>query len=127
MALGIKIDKKRDNVYSVELKGSLDTETAPGLEEKLKEIINSKPEAVILDMSWVDYISSAGIAAVLTAKKELKQQKAAFVMLNLQPQIEKVFEMLKVLPMFPIFKNMEEADEYIDHMIQEELKKQKGS
>jgi len=125
MGLGIKIDKTRENVYSVELKGSLDTETAPGLEEKLKEIINSKPEAVILDMSGVNYISSAGISAVLTAKKELKQKNAAFVMLNLQPQVEKIFEMMKLLPMVPIFKNREEADEYIDHMIKEELKKQK--
>lgn len=125
MALGIKIVKKGDCVYTVELKGSLDTETAPGLEEKLKEIIDEKTKAVIFDMNELDYISSAGIATVINTKKELKEKNASFAMLNLKPQIEKVFEVLKILPMFEIFDDMPEADKYIDQIIKEEIEKAK--
>jgi len=123
MALGIKIVKKSDCVYTVELKGSLDTETSPELEEKLKEIIDEKTKAVIFDMNELDYISSAGIAAVINTKKELKEKNASFAMLNLKPQIEKVFEVLKILPMFEIFDDMPEADKYIDQIIKEEIEK----
>lgn len=124
MALDIKITKKKDYVYSVELKGSLDTETAPQLEEELEEIINEKTKAIILDMGGVNYISSAGIGTTIKLQKELKQRNATFAMLNLQPQIEKVFNVMKILPMFEIFDNMPEADKYIDQVIKEEIERQ---
>jgi len=123
MALDIKIIKKKDYVYSVELKGSLDTETYQELEQELKEIINEKTKMVIFDMASLEYISSIGIKVVIETKKTLAKRSASFAMINLQPQIKKVFEMLKILPMVDIFQDMEEADKYIDQMIKDEVGK----
>lgn len=124
MALNIKVSKKRDYVYTVELNGSLDTETSPDLEAELKEIIDERTKAVILDMRGVDYISSAGIRVVMSMKKALQEKDATFVMTNLKPQIKKVFDVLKILPMIDIFEDMPEADKYIDQVIKEEIEKQ---
>jgi anti-anti-sigma factor len=124
MALDISIIKKKNYVYSVELKGSVDSETSPQLEEELKEIIDEKTKAVILDMKGVDYISSMGIRVIIWAKKALKEKQATFAMVNLQPQIKKVFDAMKILPMIDIFNDMPEADKYIDQIIKEEIKKQ---
>ena len=124
MALDIKIIKKKEYVYSVQLEGSIDTETSPDLEEELKEIIDEKTKAVILDMSGVNYLSSAGIRVVIWAKKALQEKNATFAMINLQPQIKKVFEIMKILPMVNIFDDMSEADKYIDQVIKEEIEKQ---
>lgn len=124
MALSIKIIKKKDYVYSVELKGSIDTETYQQLEEELKEIVDNKTKAVILDMEGVNYISSVGIRVVIWAKQTLKQKNATFAMINLQPQIKKVFDVMRILPMFDIFDDMPEADKYIDQVIKEEIEKQ---
>lgn len=123
MAMDIKITKKKDYVYSVELKGSLDTETYQELEQELKEIINEKTKMVIFDMAPLEYISSIGIKVVIETKKALAKRSASFAMINLQPQIKKVFEMLKILPMVDIFQDMEEADKYIDQMIKDEVGK----
>ena len=57
MVLDIKVIKKKDYVYLVELNGPIDTETHQQLEEELKEIIDEKTKAVMLDM--------AGVAAML--------------------------------------------------------------
>lgn len=124
MALEIKIIKKKDYVYSVQLQGSVDTETSPELEEQLKEIIDAKTKAVILDMSGVNYVSSAGIRVVIWAKKVLQKENATFAMINVQPQIKKVFDVMKILPMVNIFDDMPEADKYIDQVIKEEIEKQ---
>ena len=124
MALDIKIIKKRDYVYSVELTGSIDLETYQQLEEELKEIIDERTKAVILDMSNVNYISSIGIRVIMWAKKALQGKHATFAMINLQPQIKKVFDIMKILPMLDIFEDMPEADKYIDQMIKEEIEKQ---
>ncbi len=124
MALEIKIIKKKDYVYVVELKGSLDTETSPLLQEELNEIIDEKTKAVLIDMKGVTYISSSGIGVIIGVKKKLKQKQANFAMIDLQPQIEKVFNAMKILPIVDIFDNMPEADQYIDQIIKEEIEKQ---
>jgi len=124
MALTIKITKKKDYVYTVELTGPIDMETYVQLEEELKEVIDEKTKAVILDMGGVNYISSIGIKTIVWAKKTLKQKHATFSMVNLQPQIEKVFDSMKILPMFDIFHDMPEADKYIDQIIKDEIGKQ---
>ena len=124
MALDVKVIKKRDYVYSVELKGSLDSETYKKLEAELEELIDSKIKAVALDMEGLEYISSAGIGIVVWAKGAFKKINASFSMVNLGPQIKKVFDAMKILPMIEIFSDMPEADKYIDQIIKEEIGKQ---
>ena len=124
MPLIIRVTKKPNYVYAVELKGSIDAETHQRLEDELKQIIDEKTKAVILDMEGVKYISSIGIKAILVTKKALEKVQANFSMINLQPQIEKVLDAVRILPMIDIFKDMPEADQYIDQIIQEEIKKQ---
>ncbi|MDP8229876.1 MAG: STAS domain-containing protein [Candidatus Gorgyraea atricola] len=124
MGLEVKITKKKDYVYSVELKGPIDSKTYQELEQELNEITNESTKAVILDMSGVDYVSSMGVKVVITAKKSLERKKASFAMVDLQPQVKKVFDMLKILPMFDIFDDAPEADKYIDQIIKDEIKKQ---
>lgn len=123
MNLDIKIIKKKDYVYSVVLKGSIDSETYQRLEEELKEIIDERTKAVIFDMGNVSYISSIGIKVMIDTKKALEKNNAAFAMINLQPQIKKVFDATKILPMFDIFEDMPEANKYIDQIIKEEIEK----
>jgi anti-anti-sigma factor len=127
MLLDIKVIKKRDFAYTVELKGLLDTETHGELEEELKEIINKETKAVVLDMGGLTYISSAGIGTVMWAKKALSSKGASFAMTNLKPQIKKVFEAMRIMPVVDILANAEEADKYIDQIIKDETEKQKSA
>lgn len=123
MSLDIKILKKKDYVYSVELAGSIDGETYQQLEDELKELIEAKTKAIILDMGGVTYISSIGIRVIIWAKKAMKEHDATFGMINLQPQIKKVFDVMKILPLIDIFDDMPEADKYIDQLIKDEIEK----
>ena len=123
MALEIKVTKEKNHSYVVKLNGSIDNESYHKLDEELKELIDERTKAVILNMGEVTYISSAGIAVIVTAKKALKQINVSFDMVDLQPQIEKVFEVMKILPMIDIFHDMAEADQYIDKIIKEETQK----
>ena len=126
MALNIKIIKKKDYMYLIELSGSLDTETQQQFEEEVKEIVDGKTKTVVIDMGGVHYITSAGIAAIVWAKRELKNINANLSMVNLQPQIKEVLDVMKILPMIDIFDDMQEADKYIDQIIKEELEKNKA-
>ena len=126
MALDIKVVKKKNYVYSIELKGSLDSETYQELEGEIAEINDDKIRALALDMGGVDYLSSAGIRVIISTEKALKRKQAAFAIINLQPQIKRVLDVMKILPIFNIFDDMGEADKYIDEIIKEEIKKTKA-
>ena len=123
MSLQIAVSKKKDYTYVINLTGSLDTNSAEQLEEELAEIIGGQTKAVVFDMGGVNYICSLGIGLTIKTKKSLESKGATFAMVGLQPQIKKVFDMMKILPIFDIFDDMPEADKYIDEIIKEELEK----
>lgn len=55
------------------LSGRLDTTTAPELEQEFKAALDGVSE-LIIDMTKLDYISSAGLRVLLSAQKVMNQQ-----------------------------------------------------
>ncbi len=123
MVLDITIIKKENYSYLVELKGSLDTDTHDKLEKEMKEIIDDNIKAVVFDMTGVDYVSSMGLGVVVWVKKTLERRDAIFTMINLQPQIKKLFDLMKLAPNIKIH-DIPAGDKYIDQIIKEESEKQ---
>ena len=117
MALKIDINhKEADLLWDISLTGSLDTETAPELEEDLAKVFDSDCNKVVFNMTGLDYVNSAGIRIIALTSKKMEEKSGAIAMIGLQPQIEKVFDIVKALPNFSIFKDDAEADEYFDHI-----------
>ena len=67
-------------------------------------------------MAGVNYISSMGVRVVLKAQKELKLRGGSLSLMNLQPQIKKVFEIINALPSMQVFSSIEELDKYLAEM-----------
>ena len=122
MPLETKVTKKENYSYSVELTGAIDTDTSPQLKTELTESIDEKTNVVVLDMAGVDYVSSAGLGLIVWAKKSLSRNNASFVMVNLQPQIKKLLDLMKLDEGFKI-RDASEEDKYIDQIIKSELEK----
>ena len=87
--------------------------------------MESATRVLILDMSDLDYISRAGVRVVFKAKKGLNASGGELMMANLKPQIRKVFEIINALPSFSVFKDIKEADAYLDAMQKKEMEKEK--
>lgn len=97
----------------VKLVGRLDTTTAPQAEKEIQPAITGSLKEVIFDLAELTFISSAGLRVLLGARKALAERGAQVHLINLQPQIEKVFAIVKALPGINVFKNMQEMDEYL--------------
>ncbi len=68
------IDKNfQDEKLTVKVSGRLDTTTAPELESSLKESVDSIDE-LVLDLSDLEYISSAGLRVLLATQKVMNKQ-----------------------------------------------------
>jgi len=58
--------KNEEKVYTLIIEGRVDTLTAPELAKVFREN-SEKADKMIFDMSGVDYVSSAGIRAIVSA------------------------------------------------------------
>ena len=71
------------------LEGRLDTGTAPELEKVLNESLD-QVKALTIDMSALEYISSAGLRTLLSAKKAL-YNKGTIKIVNPNDIVKEVF------------------------------------
>ena len=75
----------------VGIRGRADAETADELEHALREVVQLHPK-VAADFGAVEYISSAGLRAVLQAARAAQEHHAEFTVCGLQGSVKKVFE-----------------------------------
>ncbi len=87
----MKIEKRLENgkaCYALE--GRLDTTTAPDLERELKGDMDGI-DALTLDFSGLDYISSAGLRVLLSAHKTMSG-KGGMKVTNASELVREVFD-----------------------------------
>ncbi len=117
MPLEIQILKdvgpRNSGAVTVKLAGSLDTATAPELERQLMPALASGIKELIFDLAELKFISSAGLRVFATARKQVKERGGQASFVNLQPQIQEVFDIIEALPGVAIFKNLAELDRYL--------------
>lgn len=117
MSLEIQIkrdlDLSRQHIATVELTGSLDTATAPELERGLMPLIDAQLRHLVFDLAGLKFISSAGLRVFGIARKRMNESGGQLAFVNMQPQIEEVFEIIKALPGLDVFRNMAEMDSYL--------------
>ncbi|MBB1061259.1 STAS domain-containing protein [Marilutibacter spongiae] len=116
MSLDITIHPPADT-QRVVIAGRLDTHTYAELDEALVPVLaDPGVGTLLLDLGSLEYISSAGIRSLFKARKALATRGGKVLIANPQPQIRKVFDMVKAVPMNEIFASVEEADAYLDAM-----------
>ena len=81
----------KDSELDIQLRGRLDTSTAPQLEEEIKHSINGI-KTFILDLNDLEYMSSAGLRIILSAQKTMNKQ-GKLIIRNVNDTIMEVFEM----------------------------------
>jgi anti-anti-sigma factor len=67
----------------------------------------------VFDLAELKFISSAGLRVFSTARKLLKERGGQASFVQMQPQIQEVFEIMKSLPGVAIFKDLAELDQYL--------------
>ena len=66
-------------------------------------------DAVVLDMSSVEYVSSAALRALLLAAREAKAHGGTLVMAALTPAVREIFEISRFTVLFRVFATVPEA------------------
>lgn len=90
---------KRCDVVSVI--GRVDSFTAPKLGETLAGIMDSSRFHIIIDMTAIEYVSSAGLRVLIDAQKTCKNlNRGEVVLVNVPKQIYDTLELAGFVPLF---------------------------
>lgn len=110
MALSINRSVKSPGVVILSVGGALDAITSSQLESEVNDLLNGSVKCLVFDLQQLEFISSAGIRVLLIAQRELTKRGGEIKSINVQPQIRKVFDYVKVLPDSVIYLSEEEFD-----------------
>ena len=116
MALTIRITENRPSSKNVHLKGKLNNETVDALDEALNEIADSPATVVVFDLSALEYINSMGLRSIFRIQKVMASRSGNALLLNPQPQVRKVLEIVKAVDINAVFASVQELDRYLDSM-----------
>jgi anti-anti-sigma factor len=89
--------------------GRLDSATSSAFERQLAAIVSRGDARIVLDLGGVDYISSVGLSAILSAAKKVKAANGRLALAGLNDRVRLVFEMSGFLRLLPAFPSVAEA------------------
>ena len=104
----IDLDTK-ENISVFNLKGRLDSNTSPELEEVIASQLENGSSSLIINFENLDYISSAGLRVILKTTKDLKRREGKLMLCAMQDYVKEVFEIAGFDTFLPIVPTMDEA------------------
>lgn len=99
----------KNNVTVIGVQGRVDGLTAPQLDDALQDAIKAKHYKIVTDLSDTDFMSSAGMRALLKARLEVQDKKGE---LRLAGPSDYLLDSLKLVgldKLFHIFANTDDA------------------
>ncbi|MBM4423747.1 MAG: STAS domain-containing protein [Chloroflexi bacterium] len=98
---------KRVSVMTV--KGRVDSDTAPKLEDKLKKLVDNEKTQIVLDLKDVEYMSSAGLRAMVSTLKAVKRINGDLRLCTPSPRVAEVLRLAGLTSIFNIYPSQNDA------------------
>src|SRR5436309_16105577 len=100
---------RQDRSNVLPLKGEIDLHVSPSVTASLNAMIEKKPEHLVVDLSDVTYIDSAGLAALIEAMQKVEGYGGKFSLAGLQETVRSIFEISRLDQVFQIFPDADVA------------------
>lgn len=107
---GIQIKVENNyNISIIKVGGYIDTTTSSELEHHLNDLIKNGSYNIIIDLSNVDYVSSAGWGIFISEIKGIREHGGDLKLVGMIPEVYEVFELLEFHYILKAFDTLKEA------------------
>ncbi len=96
-------------VVGVVVEGRLDAATVPTLEQTFQRLLSEGQARLVVDLSGVNYVSSSGLRALLTARRQARSRGGDVFLCSLHPRVREIFEMVGFVSVFGLYATRDEA------------------
>ena len=106
----MEIGERRDgDILVLSPAGRIDNDTSPAFQTKLLGALTAAGALVLVDFSDVEYISSAGLRALMMGSKQSKASKGRLAVAALGPVVKEIFEISRFSLVVEVFDTPAEA------------------
>jgi sigma-B regulation protein RsbU (phosphoserine phosphatase) len=121
MTLELRPEQPSPSRLVLHVAGRLDASTYMEFDTAVLPLLADLPSGatVVLDLSGLEYISSAGLRSVARVRKATRSLQGHTLLLDPQPQVRKVFDIVKAVPVSEVFTSTAELDAYLDRIQQQ--------
>ena len=99
----------QDELLHILPKGRLDIANTPEFIRILLEKLSLKPSVCVIDMSEVEYLSSAALEALLVASKLAKKESTKYALVSLNPLVHDIFYTSGFDQFIKVYENIDEV------------------
>ena len=85
-------EERKGDISILQVAGKLDASTSKELEDRVLALVASGRNKLVVDLSRLDYISSAGLRVFLLAAKRMEATSGRLVLSSLNPAVKQVFD-----------------------------------
>ncbi|MDQ3026496.1 MAG: STAS domain-containing protein [Pseudomonadota bacterium] len=100
------------NAIAVHVAGRLDQDTCEAFRGQLMGFVDAAGRdggAIVLDLSALEYVSSAGLRCFMLASRQAKAQHGRIFVAALQPMVSEIFEISHFNLVFQVFPTLGDA------------------
>lgn len=104
--------KDFDDISVVEVEGNIDSKTAPEFERNTK-VAMDKSNAIAIDLTAVEFMSSAGLRVLLMLYRNVKAKEGKVVLVGVSEEIQDVMSMTGFINFFKIVEKQDEGISFL--------------
>jgi anti-sigma B factor antagonist len=100
--------------HVVAVRGEIDLFTAPELKQKLTDAIEGGKSRIVVDLTETSFLDSTALGVLIGAVKRLRSREGALVIVNIDQNIAKTFEITGLDQIFTILSTRDDAIAALD-------------
>jgi anti-sigma B factor antagonist len=105
----IEKDKTENGITVMAVRGFLDAHTFEELEKTINDLFEEGQYKLAIDLSKLDYISSAGAGVFIGAIGTAQENDGNIILINPSPNVKEVFDLLGLSQIFTFKTSRDEA------------------
>lgn len=98
-----------ENIYEISVSGEIDASSSIQLDNELETAFNSGEKKLLINLSGLQYISSAGLGVFIARLEEMQEKNIQLVFFGLQENVKHVFTLLGLDELLTIVVSKTEA------------------
>ncbi len=103
------VTNKTEDIIIVSVSGRIDTATSADFQNAVNQLIQQGEKNIVLDFENVEYLSTAGLRAILVAAKKSAAAGGKLCCCSLQPFVSRIFEVCEFTRLIPVFECVKSA------------------
>ncbi len=107
-------DSLDNDRHVVAVRGEIDLFTAPELKQKLTDAIEGGKSRIVVDLTQTSFLDSTALGVLIGAVKRLRTREGALVIVNVDQNIAKTFEITGLDQIFTILSTRDDAIAALD-------------